>query len=137
MPSLYAAATHYWSMSHGEGWDFPMMEAGAAGLHLLAPEHSAYTAYLDESVAQMIPSQRIPANFNGGKGVLGELFNGSDWWEPDEEAAADFVRQAIRTAANGLPTARARIAAEFTWEQSAMGLIKILQELCERHGKKF
>jgi glycosyltransferase involved in cell wall biosynthesis len=137
MPNLYAAATHYWSMSHGEGWDFPMMEAGAAGLHLIAPEHSAYTAYLDESVAQMIPSQRTPADFNGGKGFLGGLFNGSDWWEPDEEAAAAFVRQAIGTAGNGMPTARARIAGEFTWERSANGLIKILQELYEQHGKKF
>ena len=115
MPSLYAAATHYWSMSYGEGWDFAMMEAGAMGLHLIAPQHSAYTAYLDESVAQMIPSQRIPADFNGGKG-LGKLFKGSDWWEPDEEAAADFVRQAIRTAGEGLPTARARIARDYTWE---------------------
>jgi glycosyltransferase involved in cell wall biosynthesis len=137
MPSLYAAATHYWSMSYGEGWDFPMMEAGATGLRLIAPEHSAYTAYLDESVAQMIPSQRIPANFNGGEGFLGELFNGSDWWEPDEEAAAEFIRRAIRTAGEGLPTARARIANEFTWEQSAKGLIKILEELHEQHGKKF
>lgn len=107
------------------------------GLHLIAPEHSAYTAYLDESVAQMIPSQRVPADFNGGKGFIGELFNGSDWWQPDEEAAADFVRQAIKTAGNGLPTARARIANEFTWEQSAKCLIKILEELYERHGKKF
>lgn len=124
-------------MSHGEGWDFPMMEAGAAGLHLIAPEHSAYSAYLDGSVAQMIPSQRIPADFNGGEGFLGALFSGSDWWAPDEQAAADFVRQAMRTAGNGLPTARARIANEFTWEQSAMGLIKILQELHDRHGKRF
>lgn len=136
MPSLYAAATHYWSMSYGEGWDLPMMEAGAMGLHLIAPEHSAYTAYLDESVAQMIPSRRIPADFNGGTG-LGRLFKGSDWWEPDEEAAADLIRQAIRTAGEGLPTARARIARDFTWEQSAKCLIKILEELHERHGKRF
>lgn len=136
MPSLYAAATHYWSMSYGEGWDFPMMEAGAAGLHLIAPEHTAYTAYLDESVAQMIPSQRIPADFNGGKG-LGKLFRGSDWWEPDEEVAAEFVRQAIGTAGEGLPTARERLARDFTWEQSAKCLIKILEELHERHGKNF
>jgi glycosyltransferase involved in cell wall biosynthesis len=136
MPSLHAAATHYWSMSHGEGWDFPMMEAGATGLHLIAPEHSAYTAYLDESVAQMIPSKRIPAEFNGGEG-LGKFFTGSDWWRPDEVAAADFVRQAIRTAGEGVPTARARIANEFTWERSAKRLIKILEELYERHGKRF
>jgi glycosyltransferase involved in cell wall biosynthesis len=136
MPSLYATATHYWSMSHGEGWDFPMIEAGATGLHLIAPEHTAYTAYLDEAVAQMIPSRRVPADFNGGNG-LGKLFKGSDWWEPDQEAAAECLRQAIRTAGEGLPTARARIARDFTWEQSAKCLIKILEELHERHGKKF
>jgi glycosyltransferase involved in cell wall biosynthesis len=136
MPSLYAAATHYWSMSYGEGWDFAMIEAGATGLHLIAPEHSAYTDYLDESVAQMIPSKRVPADFNGGKG-LGELFAGSEWWKPDEEAAADLVRQGVKTAGAGLPTARARIANEFTWEQSAKCLVKILEELHERHGKKF
>lgn len=136
MPSLYAAATHYWSMSYGEGWDFPMTEAGATGLHLIAPKHSAYTAYLDESVAQMIPSKKVPADFNGGKG-LGKLFTGSEWWEPDEDAAAMAVRQAIRTAGNGMPTARARFASEFTWEQTAKRLIKILEELHERHGKAF
>jgi len=136
MPSLYAAATHYWSMSYGEGWDFPMMEAGATGLHLIAPKHSAYNAYLDESVAQMIPSKRIPADFNGGEG-LGKLFTGSDWWEPNEEAAANFVHQAIRTTGVGLSTARARIAKEFTWERSATRLIEILEELHERHGKEF
>ncbi len=136
MPGLYAAATHYWSMSHGEGWDFPMMEAGAMGLHLIAPEHSAYTAYLDESVARMIPSRKIPADFNGGEG-LGKFFKGSDWWEPDEEAAANFVRQAIRTAGEGSPTARARIANDFTWDRSAKRLIDILEELYDRHGRKF
>ena len=137
MPGLYAAATHYWSMSYGEGWDFPMMEAGATGLRLIAPEHSAYTAYLDKSVARMIPSRRIPADFNGGKASLRQLFEGTHWWEPDEEAAADFVRQAIETAGEKLPTARARIANDFTWEKSAQGLIKILEKLYERHGAKF
>jgi glycosyltransferase involved in cell wall biosynthesis len=136
MPSVYAAATHYWSMSYGEGWDFPMTEAGATGLHLIAPKHSAYTAYLDESVAQMIPSKRVPADFNGGKG-LGKLFTGSEWWEPDEEAAAEFIRQAIRTGEDSMPTARARFASELTWEQTVKRLIGILEELHERHGKKF
>jgi glycosyltransferase involved in cell wall biosynthesis len=44
MPRLYAAATHYISMSFGEGWDQPMVDAAAAGLELVAPHHSAYTA---------------------------------------------------------------------------------------------
>jgi glycosyltransferase involved in cell wall biosynthesis len=113
------------------------MEAGATGLHLIAPQHSAYTAYLDGSVARMIPSRRIPADFDGGSGFLRKLFEGSDWWKPDEDVAAEFVREAIRTGSEGLPTARARIANEFTWEQSAKRLIEILEELYERHGKKF
>lgn len=137
IPSLYAAATHYWSMSHGEGWDLPMTEAAAMGLHLIAPKHSAYTAYLDESVAQMIPSKRIPADFSGGMRFLAKLFAGSEWWQPDEEAAAEFIRQAIRTGEDSMPTARARFASELTWEQTVKRLIGILEELHERHGKKF
>ena len=136
MASFYAAATHYWSMSHGEGWDLPMMEAGAMNLHLIAPKHSAYTTYLDESVAQMIPSRTIPAKFNGKKG-LSRLFDGSDWWEPDEETAVELIREAIRTAGEGMPTAKERIANNFTWQHTARRLVEILEELHERHGKKF
>ena len=57
MPGLYAA-TYYISLSHGEGWDLPMMEAGGSGLKLIAPRHSAYQAYLDDSVATLLPSLR-------------------------------------------------------------------------------
>ena len=42
MTGLMRAATHYWSMSHGEGWDLPLSKAGAMGLSLIAPRHSAY-----------------------------------------------------------------------------------------------
>ncbi|MGD9508675.1 MAG: glycosyltransferase, partial [Geminicoccaceae bacterium] len=61
MPRLHANATHYWSMSHGEGWDQPMTEAAACGLRLIAPDHTAYRAYLDPSVATMLPCARRPA----------------------------------------------------------------------------
>jgi glycosyltransferase involved in cell wall biosynthesis len=123
-------------MSHGEGWDFPMMEAGAMGLHLIAPKHTAYTAYLDDSVAQMIPSRKVPANFHAGKGI-GKLFNGSDWWEPDEAVSAELLDKAIKYGSDGLAMARLRIANDFTWERSAKRLIEILEKLYGRHGKKF
>src|SRR5262245_45863027 len=136
MPNLYAAATHYWSMSHGESRDFDMLEEGATGLYRMASTHRAYNDYLDESVARIIPSARIPAYLNGGKGI-GQWFSGSDWWKPDEEAAAQFVRQAITAGGEEWPTARARLAEEFTWEEAAQCLIRILEELYERHGRKF
>jgi len=50
MPALYASATHYTSMSRGEGWDLPMMEA-AAGLTLIAPLHTAYLTCLEADSA--------------------------------------------------------------------------------------
>jgi glycosyltransferase involved in cell wall biosynthesis len=136
MPSLYRVATHYWSMSYGEGWDLPMTEAGAVGLHLIAPKHSAYTTYLDDSVAQMIPTRQIRADFNGKRG-LGRLFKGSHWWEPDEQVAEDLIRRAVKTAGNGAPTANERLSKNFTWGHAAKRLIRILEELHQRHGKMF
>lgn len=136
MPRLFAAATHYWSMSHGEAWDQPMVEAAAAGLRLIAPAHSAYLTYLDETVARMIPARRMPAVFDGG-GDLRKLFEGAEWWEPAEDAAAEAVREAVSGADHDRPTARDRIANTFTWEQATTHLIAILDELHEQHGRRF
>src|SRR5262245_9222172 len=132
MPRLFAAATHYWSMSHGEGWDQPMVEAGATGLRLIAPMHTAYEAYLDSSVATMIPARLVPAQAEGG-GSVGPLFEGSRWWEPDEDAAADAVRAAIRND-SARSAIRDRIAAALTWEHATSTLIAILEELHREHG---
>lgn len=129
MPKLFRAATHYWSMSHGEGWDQPMMEAAASGLHLIAPNHSAYMTYLDESIASMIPARRVPAKFKSSDGTH-KLFRGADWWQPDEDAAAEYVRHAI-----GNPpdqpnhSLRTRMVQNYTWSRATQSLIAILSEL--------
>lgn len=129
MPSLYAAATHYWSMSHGEGWDQPMIEAGATGLQLIAPDHSAYSAYLNDSVAFMIPAQRTPAVFKWDRS-LEKLFHGAEWWESDETAAGEILRKIINHDQEvKSKNARARIAENFTWEKAARRLVEILENL--------
>jgi glycosyltransferase involved in cell wall biosynthesis len=134
MPRLFAAGTHYWSMSHGEGWDQPMVEAGATGLRLIAPMHTAYTAYLDASVARMIPARLVPARADGSASV-GPLFEGARWWEPDEDAAADALHEAVR-GHHAPPTARARFA-DLTWERATTRLLEILEELHREHGHRF
>lgn len=128
MPRLYAAATHYFSMSFAEGWDQPMVEAAASGLRLIAPNHSAYPTYLDPSVADLIPSREIPAVFPGG-GVIGSLFQNANWWEPDEDAAVGYVQSAIRGKGGGKASPRERILSEFTWERATQRLIAILSEV--------
>lgn len=126
MTGLHRAATHYWSLSHGEGWDLPMTKAGALGLGLIAPAHSAYLAYLDEGNARLIPSSVGPARVPEREGFH-PPFHGLDWWVPDEEAAAAILVGIIR-GGDRLPSARDRLAGRFTWERSADRLLAILDE---------
>jgi glycosyltransferase involved in cell wall biosynthesis len=127
MPRLYATATHYISLSFGEGWDQAMVEAAASGLKAIAPDHSAYRAYLDPSVAQLIPSRERPAVFTGG-GEIGNLFDGVNWWEPDVDEAVACVRRAIEGRDANKAPPRERILSELTWEAATRRLIAILAE---------
>ena len=127
MPRLYAAATHYISMSHGEGWDLPMMEAAASGLRLIAPAHSAYLAYLDSSVATLIRSEEVPVVFEGDAATA-KLFTGARWWQPDLEEAIQYIRAAIEGRDQCRAFPRDRILSQFTWEQAARRLVGILEE---------
>ena len=127
MPGLYAAATHYISLSNGEGWDQPMVEAAASGLRLIAPDHSAYQAYLDRSTATLLPVRETPAHFPNG-GPTGLLFRGASWWTPDETAAIAAIRSAIDGQDQPRRSARERVLREFTWQQATRRLIRLLDD---------
>lgn len=120
MMSLHAAATHYWSMSHGEGWDLPMAQAGAMGLTLLAPDHSAYRAYLNPGVAHMIPSRVTPGL---------DDYRGRDWWTPGEEEAARLLRAVIDDPDGTRRSARSHLLEHFGWRSAARRLIDLLRGL--------
>jgi glycosyltransferase involved in cell wall biosynthesis len=127
MPRLYKAATHYISMSHGEGWDQTMMEAAASGLKLIAPAHSAYLTYLDASIASLIRSTEIPVAFEGDAATAA-LFQGAHWWQPDREHAIEYIRDAIEGRDVGRGSPRDRIVGGFTWANATRRLIEILDE---------
>jgi glycosyltransferase involved in cell wall biosynthesis len=130
MPRLYAAATHYISLSHGEGWDQAMVEAAASGLALIAPDHSAYTAYLDPSSARLLPSRLVPTD-------LGGWFEGASWWAPDEDVAVEKVRAAIAGDDGGVSSPRDRILAELSWERATKCLRGLLEELEVSRPRRF
>jgi glycosyltransferase involved in cell wall biosynthesis len=124
MPSLFSAATHYLSASHGEGWDLAAIEAAASGLTMIVPDHSAYREYLDPTIATMIPSPLVPNRIDKG-GAFTRFFEGANWWEPDHDALVDAIRRAV--AGEALPRgAQQRIRTDFTWEAS---VIRLLGEL--------
>jgi glycosyltransferase involved in cell wall biosynthesis len=124
MPGFFAAATHYISLSHGEGWDQAMMEAVASGLVPVAPAHSGYLAYLDATTAYLIPSREVPAAFADGE-ALNPLFTGANWWEPAADKAAVLIRALIDGTAGEIASGRGYILSEFTWEKAARRLLEI------------
>lgn len=128
MPRLYAAATHYISLSHGEGWDQPMVEAAASGLRLIAPDHSAYRAYLTPESATLLPSREVPARFAGNPN-LQRMFTGANWWEPDSDAAAVAIRTAIDGRDLDKHGAREHVLSTLSWQQSTRRLIDILGDV--------
>jgi glycosyltransferase involved in cell wall biosynthesis len=128
--ALYRAATHYISMSYGEGWDFPMMEAAAAGLQLIAPRHSAYCEYLTDEEAELIPAARVPAVIEGSAGAEDRRwFDGACWWKPDEDAAAAAIRRIIDGRSDSKASPSARIRREHRWDGAAARLREVLSEL--------
>jgi glycosyltransferase involved in cell wall biosynthesis len=128
--ALYRCATHYISLSCGEGWDFPMMESAAAGLQLIAPRHSAYCEYLGDDDAELLPVTRVPAAIEGRAGAEDRRwFDGSRWWKPDEEAAAAVVRRVVGGQAVPKRSPAERIRREHRWDAAAARLRQVLAEL--------
>jgi len=129
--SLYRSATHYISMSHGEGWDLVMMEAAVSGLKLIAPRHTAYVEYLRDDEVAFIPAPLAPATFEGKMGVEDQMFfDGLSWWNPDEDAAADIIRRVIDgdDAITGNAPG-ARLACEFAWPRAARRLLEVIGDV--------
>jgi glycosyltransferase involved in cell wall biosynthesis len=128
MPRLYATATHYWSMSHGEGFDLPMMEAAACGLQLIAPDHSAYQEYLDPRIAFLLPVREVEADIPDDAG-LAAFYAGANWWEPDENTAIELVRALLNGTAAPVQPARPALLTKYTWNETARRLWEIISGL--------
>ena len=123
--ALYAMATHYFSLSHGEGWDLPITRAGCLGAGLIAPRHSAYTAYLNDEVAHLIPCTVGPARMPYSEAYY-PPFHGLDWWHPDEDAAADILSQVVRNPEGERRDAARHLRESFTWDAAAHRLLDAL-----------
>jgi len=124
MTALLASGTHYWSLSHGEGWDLPATQAGALGLEVIAPDHSAYGTWLDGDVAWLIRSGVVAVP----PGVR-DIYRGLTWWQPDEEHACEVLAQALRGSAERRgPALRQRLIRDYAWDKVAAGLLTVLKD---------
>jgi len=116
---LYRSCDALVAPYRGEGFGLPMLEALACGVPVIATAGGAADAFLDESVAFLIPAERraVPAQ------VVGAPLAGAGWWlEPDVDALARTLRAvaeqpAAARAKAALGAARARGA--WTWDDAA------------------
>ncbi|HZS93974.1 MAG TPA: glycosyltransferase [Chloroflexota bacterium] len=129
IPRLHASATHYISMSHGEGWDHPMVEAAATGLQLIAPNHSSFPAYLDSSCAVLLPSRQVPAAWPEDLTRPPSFPEDADWWDPDEDSAVAAIRAAIDGRDSGIASPAERIRRDLSWDRAAERLLDLLDDL--------
>jgi glycosyltransferase involved in cell wall biosynthesis len=120
MTGLFGLASHYVSLSRGEGWDLPMARAGALGLGLVAPDHTAFRTYLDAGVAHLVPAR--PVLVQGVAGAAG----GAGWWEPDEAAAAGIVRAIVHGTAAPRRSPAPHLLERFSWRRAAGRLLALV-----------
>jgi glycosyltransferase involved in cell wall biosynthesis len=125
MVRLFHSVTHYISASCGEGWDLPMSEAAVSGLRLIAPDNTAYRAYLDATIATLMPCEPTAAPVPN-RPVREDLFAGATWWPPRQEAVVAAIRAAID--GRDTPARDPREALRhLTWEAAARQLISTIE----------
>ena len=98
MAPLFSACTHYITMTCGEGWGLPENKAGMMGKYLVAPDHSGLSAYVSDDTAYVLPWKEEPAM---QEGPTRRLYEGANWYRPDDDAAVAMIRQSIDDAAAG------------------------------------
>jgi hypothetical protein len=113
-----------------------MTEAAAAGLRLIAPDHTAYRSYLDPSIATMLPCHREPAcrlDLEEADPRIYRSFFTADplWSEPDREAAIAAVRAAIDGQDAPAASARERML-HYPWQASARRLCSLVDDVIAR-----
>jgi glycosyltransferase involved in cell wall biosynthesis len=126
--ALYQTATCYISLSRGEGWDLVMMEAAASGLPVIAPDHSGYSEYIRRDDCLVIPSRREAVEFEGTYCAEDFVFfTGANWWVPDEDQAAGYIRDIVR---GNKPESGPgeRLVETYTWERAGETLLRVLGE---------
>lgn len=127
MPNFMANATHYYSLSCGEGWDLSCVDAGAMGKVIVAPLHSAYTEYLNDDRAYLIKKNKLVPALQGN--VLDMYFKGSNWFLPDIEEATEVLKKSISNEEeykNKAENFCNHVKENLTWEKAVDSLMEII-----------
>ena len=127
VPQFFQLATHYYTLTHAEGWDLNCVQMGALGKVVIAPYHSAYLDYLDDSRAFLITKNpKAPAQQDNN---LGRLYGNANWWNPDFDEAVEVLREAVNNkqlAEQKRQNLNKYVWDNLTWDKQVGKLINVL-----------
>ncbi len=125
--SLYCSVDAFVSVSRGEGWNMPLMEAMACGLPAIATDWGAHQEFVHPGIAYPLRvSKLVPAV------AKCPYYDGFRWAEPDTEHLRHLLRHVYeqRDEARQRGQAAAReMAARWTWEASARRIVQRLEAI--------
>lgn len=129
VPSYMALATHYISMSRGEGWDLPAMQAAALGKILIVPKHSSYLEWANNIGVHLLREGKEQQA--AAEGPLREIYADAQWIEPSVDEAASVLTKLADTMfadSEAAQTFGKHIRGNYDWKRSTQKLYRILEE---------
>jgi GT2 family glycosyltransferase/glycosyltransferase involved in cell wall biosynthesis len=125
--ALYRSADAFVSVSHGEGWNMPLMEAMACGLPTIATDWGAHQEFVHAGNAFPLRVRKlVPAR------AKCPYYDGFRWADPDSEHLRFLLRHVYenRDEAQVRGQAAAReMATRWTWEAAAQRIVDRLSAM--------
>jgi glycosyltransferase involved in cell wall biosynthesis len=137
MPAYMAQCTHYISMSKGEGWDLPAIQAAALGKHVIVPFHSSY---LEWGKTSGFAELNEPTWINSLKtekseadGALKDIYSRSEWFVPSSDEAANIIRNLHNDKHVEDTPLGERVRKQYSWEAVSDQMIELLDNRAWKH----
>jgi glycosyltransferase involved in cell wall biosynthesis len=132
LASLYRSADCYVSVSRGEGWDMPLMEAMACGLSSIATDWGAHTEFVHAGIA-------YPLAVKGTVPAVAKCpyYDGYSWADPDGDHLRVLLREVYENrdeARRRGAAAAAEMAARWSWRNAARKILERLEAAAPRLG---
>lgn len=125
--SLYRSADCYLSISRGEGWDMPLMEALACGLPAIATDWGAHQEFFHAGIGYPLRSRGlVPAV------AKCPYYEGFSWADPDPEHLRYLLRHVYenrKEARRKGELAAEEMAERWTWDHAARRIVQRLETL--------
>jgi glycosyltransferase involved in cell wall biosynthesis len=126
MCKWYNSLDVFISCAHSEGFGLHQLEAMACGVPVISPKFGGVTEYFDESVGYCVDYKMASAKNNS------EPYYDGEWCDATEESLADKMMIAYnnREETYNLGLKARERALLFTWDQTAIKLIKKINNYC-------